>query len=77
MISSLSVFLWGQEKSGIRHVINGKGRSVGMHTDRVNWVCAYDADLYYGEGTNSPDDPDTPTESATTIENEGNTTFLQ
>lgn len=55
--NALSVFLWGQEKSGIRHVINGKGRSVGMHTDRVNFVCTYDPDLYLGEGSNSPDDP--------------------
>lgn len=60
MLNSLSVFLWGQEKSGIRHVISGKGRSVGMHTDRVNWVCAFDSALYMGEGTNSPDDPAPP-----------------
>jgi hypothetical protein len=60
MINSLSVFLWGQEKSGIRYVISGKGRSVGMHTDRVNWVCAYDRDIYVGEGSNSPDDPPPP-----------------
>lgn len=53
MINSLSVFLWGQDPSGISHVINGKGRSVGMHTDHVTWVCYQDPSLYWGEGSNS------------------------
>lgn len=76
MVNSLSVFLWGQEKSGIRHVISGKGRSVGMHTDRVTWVCSYDSAMYYGEGSNSPDDPD-PGATIDVATNETVNTFLQ
>lgn len=51
MVNSLSVFLWGQEKSGIKHVINGKGMGVGMHTEHVRWICNFDPELYYGEGS--------------------------
>jgi len=53
MINSLSVFLWGNDQSGISRVINDKGKSVGMNVDHVTWVCNFDPDLYYGEGSNN------------------------
>ena len=76
MVNSLSVFLWGQENSGIRYVVSGKGRSVGMHTDRVNWVCTYVSDMYMGEGSNSPDDPD-PGAKIEVVEQLADNSFLQ
>lgn len=72
MTNSLSVFLWGNEDSGIRHVISGKGRSVGMKTDHVTWVCSFDPDLYYGEGSNSA-----ALAPAATSLSEGDQNFLQ